>query len=247
MRPGERHSPSHLSRGTYGAKVGVPRVLELLDKYQLPSTFFVPGWVAEHHPRETQSILAAGHEIAHHGYLHSEKPVDMTPEAEEEALLQGIRALQTVTGTTPVGYRCPGGRISDQTFRLLSKHGFLYDSSMMDDERPYIVNVPETGRRLVELPAHFDLDDAPYFLFTFSPTYLRGLYYPDHVYDIWAKEFDGYYRERNAFILMLHPQIIARHSRIDMLERLIRYMRGHTDVQFATHQQIAESFARSQT
>ena len=236
---GERHSPSVLSRGTYGAKIGVPRILELLSRYDIRATFFVPGWVVERHGAAVRSIHNAGHEVAHHGYLHDEKPIDMTPEREAAALDRGTAAIVAVAGKRPLGYRCPGGRISEHTFRLLAERGFLYDSSMMDDERPYRIQVPDVARPLIEIPARFELDDAPYFMFSFGPVYMQGLAHPDHVYDIWAREFEGYYRERATYILMCHPQIIGSHHRIQMLERLVRFIRGHADVQFDTHASIA--------
>jgi len=236
---GDRPSPSVLSRGTYGAKVAIPRLLDLLSTYGIPATFFVPGWVAEHHPDEVRAIHTAGHEVAHHGYLHDEKPADMTAEQEAAALDRGTAALRAVTGERPIGYRCPGGRISTDTFRLLAEREFLYDSSMMDGEKPYHLSVPVGRRPLIEVPGRFELDDAPYFLFAFGPTYMQGLAHPDHVYDIWSREFTGYYRDGSTYILMCHPQIIGSHHRVQMLERLIRFIRGHVNVWFGTHAAIA--------
>jgi peptidoglycan/xylan/chitin deacetylase (PgdA/CDA1 family) len=92
----DRQSPSVLSRGTYGAKVGVPRILDLLGRYDIKATFFTPGWVAEQHPHEVKAIHSAGHEVAHHGYLHQVKPYDMSPAEEWENLERGARALEAV-------------------------------------------------------------------------------------------------------------------------------------------------------
>lgn len=235
----DRQSPSVLSRGTYGAKVGIPRILDLLARYDIRATFFTPGWVAEKHPREVESIHRAGHEVAHHGYLHQVKPLEMTPEEEWDNLERGARALQYVTGTRPVGYRCPGGVISPETFRLLAKGGFLYDSSMMDDERPYLITIPGQDSRLVELPGCFELDDAPYFLFTFSPVYMTGNSDPEKVLRIWQSEFRGIYRDGGLYMIMFHPQVIARHHRMEVLENLIRYIREHPGTVFQRCDDVA--------
>ena len=68
--PANWDRPGVLSQGTYGAKVGVPRIISLLEEEGLPATFFVPGRVAEFHTDKVEAILRAGHEIGHHGYLH---------------------------------------------------------------------------------------------------------------------------------------------------------------------------------
>ena len=238
----DRQSPSVLSRGTYGAKVAVPRILDLLERFDIKATFFTPGWVAEHHPREVEMIHRAGHEIAHHGYLHQVKPLDMTPEEEWENLQRGAEALRAVTGERPVGYRCPGGVISPETFRFLIRAGFIYDSSMMDDERPYRVSVPGQEGTLVELPGSFELDDAPYFLFRFSPVYMTGNSDPNKVLRIWQSEFRGIHRESGLFMIMFHPQVIGRHHRMEVLEELIRYIRGFPGTTFRRCDDVAREF-----
>jgi len=238
----DRQSPSVLSRGTYGAKVGVPRILDLLRRYDIKATFFTPGWVAEQHPQEVKAIHSAGHEVAHHGYLHQVKPYDMSPAEEWENLERGARALEAVTGQRPVGYRCPGAVISPETFGFLVKGGFLYDSSMMDDERPYLIHVPGQTSALVELPGSFELDDAPYFLFSFNPAYRVGNSDPDKVLRIWQTEFRGFYREAALFMIMFHPQVIGRHHRMDILEKLIRYIRGFAGTAFRRCDELAREF-----
>ncbi|ABM56103.1 polysaccharide deacetylase family protein [Verminephrobacter eiseniae] len=108
-----------LSQGTYGAKVGVPRIIETLDEADVPATFFVPGWTAEHHTGRVESILRHGHEVGHHGYLHEwVDPQD--PAREEEIFLKGLQALQRTVGVKPlvsrhrssVGLRWPSKRIA---------------------------------------------------------------------------------------------------------------------------------------
>lgn len=238
----DRQSPSVLSRGTYGAKVAIPRLLGLLERNGIKATFFVPGWVAEQHRREVEAIYRAGHEVAHHGYLHQVKPLDMSPEEEWENLQRGTGALQAVTGERPVGYRCPGAVISPETFGFLIKAGFLYDSSMMDEERPYRINVPGQDGVLAELPGCFELDDAPYFLFQFGPVYMTGNSDPNKVLRIWRSEFRGIYRESGLFMIMFHPQVIARHHRIEVLEELIRYIRGFPGTAFRRCDEVAREF-----
>src|ERR1051326_566837 len=144
--PANAERPGLLSQGTYGAKVAVPLILELLERHGLRQTFFVPGRVGERHPQRVREIIAAGHEIGHHGYTHT-SPQNLTAEAEEAELLRGLEVLRGL-GADPVGYRSPSWEFSPVTIGLLQKHGFAYSSNHMDDIRPYV----HAGSGLVELP-----------------------------------------------------------------------------------------------
>lgn len=209
------------SRGVYGAKVGIYRVLELLQRYDLPATFFVPGYTAETYSDATRAIVRAGHEIAHHGYFH-ERPGKLlhSPEEERAMLERGAAALAQFTGERPLGYRSPAWDLNPESPGHLAQAGFLYDSSLMDDERPYVI---ETGKgRLVELPIDWVLDDFAHF--QFSPPAIQGLSAPSKVLEIWLDEFDGYYESGGCFILTMHPEVIGRHHRLKLLERFIQYM-----------------------
>ena len=111
--PSNWKKPGTLSQGLYGAKVGVPKILELLEESGLRATFFVPGWTAEKHTARVEAILSAGHEVGHHGYLH-EWPDPDDPEGEETALDRGLEALQKTVGVRPKGYRSPAGLLRNQ-------------------------------------------------------------------------------------------------------------------------------------
>jgi peptidoglycan/xylan/chitin deacetylase (PgdA/CDA1 family) len=227
-------TPSFMSRGEYGDRVGVPRILSLLQKHAVVGTFFVPADTARRHPDTVRAIHDRGHEIGHHGDTH-ESPVRLGLEEERRVLLTGLETLEKLTGERPRGYRSPAWDLGPNSIRLLQEYGFLYDSSMMgDDFQLYKVreNGEETG--LVEVPVSWELDDAPHFLFTFSPVYYAGMSAPSKVFEIWKTEFQGAYESGGAFVLTMHPQIIGRYHRMKMLEELIQYISGHQDVWFAS-------------
>ena len=227
-------SPTFLSRGTYGAKVGVPRVLHLLNKYRILATFFVPADTARRHPEAVKEIAARGHEIGHHGDVH-ESPAQLAVADERRILEIGLDTLEKLVGTRPVGYRSPAWDLSEHSARLLEEYGFQYDSSLMgDDFHLYPLKDGERETRVAELPVAWELDDAPHFLFNFFPTYLVGLSAPSKVYEIWASEFDGAYANNGVYVLTMHPQVIGRWHRMVMLEQLLQYIMGHPDVWFAT-------------
>lgn len=232
-------TPSFLSRGEYGARVGVPRILPLLDKYDIKATFFVPADTARRHPHLVKEIHARGHEIGHHGDLH-ENPAKLSLAEEEGVLKTGIETIARLTGERPIGYRSPAWDLSHNTIGLLQKHGFLYDSSMMaDDFRPYWVANKDKQTEIIEIPVSWELDDAAHFFFTFSPVYYTGMAAPDKIFDIWATEFEGAYLNEGIFVLTMHPQLIGRYHRLKMVEKLIQTIAGHADVWFARCTEIA--------
>lgn len=234
--PSVASRPGILSQGTYGAKVAVPRILALLEEKAVPATFFIPGWVAEHHPAEARAIRDAGYEIAHHGYLH-ERADPENPDGEREGFVRGLKALQDVLGVRPVGYRAPGWDLTPITLSLLREHGLFYSSNLMDDVFPYLHE--GMGSPIVELPVQWLLDDAPFFMF--NPRLVnRPIQSAATVFEIWRDEFLGMYEWGGLFDLTMHPQLIGQPSRLLMLRKLIRVMKEHEDVWWATGRQVAE-------
>ena len=230
--------PSLMSMAEYGPSVATPRILDLLDAHSIKASFYIPGYVAETHVALVKEIVRRGHEVGHHGYLH-ESPASLSPQEEQAILEKGIDILSDITGQAPLGYRAPSWELSDRSLALLASYGFLYDSSLMGDDAPYILN-PDTPQRLVEIPIHWLLDDAPHFVYAPAANRLGPMRNPDEVYTSWAAEFEGLYRYGRAFTLTMHPQYIGRPGRLLMLERLIAYIRRFANVEFLRAGDVAE-------
>lgn len=233
--------PGTLSQGTYGAKIGVPRILSLLKDEGLRTTFFVPGWVAEHRTQRVEQILEGGHEVGHHGYLHKWPDPDK-PDEELEEMLLGLEALQRRVGVRPSGYRSPAGETSLHTLQLLTENGFLYDSSLMDDINPYDHVLPDGRTGPVELPWHWSLDDAPFMLSSIKAH--RPIFHNEHLLAIWQAEFRAIHEWGGLFTLVMHPQAIGRPSRMELLRRFIAYTREFQQVWYATGHEIATEWRR---
>jgi len=227
-------SPVDVSQGVYDVKVGVPRVLAMLKRQGIRGTFFIPGAIAEKYPQTAKEIAAAGHEIAHHGYMH-EDCTKLTREKEREMLTRGTEALKRVTGKEPQGTRLSLGKT---TIANLAELGFLYDSSLMDDDQPYRKSIEGKKTTLIELPVCFAFNDTSYFAYTFGLA--KPFLTPREVEVVYRDEFDAMLREGRYCMFMLHPQIIGRASRLDMLERTIEYMKSREGVWFATALEVAE-------
>jgi peptidoglycan/xylan/chitin deacetylase (PgdA/CDA1 family) len=245
MDPDNAHRVGVLSQGQYGPKVGVHRLIELLQRKGLPATLFVPGWVAEKYPDAVQASAAAGWEVAHHGYHHI-PPATQTREEEAESIVKGIDAIQKVTGRIPVGYRSPSWDFSANTLELLSQNGFLYSSNMMDNDAPYLHPVESSAGPIVELPIQWILDDAPFFMF--SRPAVRPISALSNAYEHWSEEFEGLYAERDRnkiYVLTMHPFISGRPSRVRLLEKLIDLIQQHPDVAFYTCEDVARHYQAS--
>ncbi len=240
--PNYINHPSLMSMAEYGPAVATPRILDMLDAHNVPASFYVPGYVAETHPDLVKEIAARGQEVAHHGYMH-EPPSTLTHEQEDDVLKRGIDILGGLTGERPLGYRSPSWELSEHSLDLLAGHGFLYDSSLMGDDAPYIETAPQSGKKLVEIPIHWLLDDAPNFVYAPVANRLGPMRNPDEVYGTWAAEFEGLYRYGRAFVLTMHPQYIGRPGRLLMLERLIEHIKTYPNVQFMRALDAARLFA----
>ena len=232
--------PIALSQGSYGYREGVPRILNLLAKYGVNCTFFVPGMIIERNREVVKEIHAAGHEIAHHSYSHRWVE-SLTPQEEREEFEKTIDLISGLTGRKPLGYRSPAAEFSLQTMDLLLEYGFLYSSNFFDRDSPYkhVVNGKKT--ELIELPFAWVLDDAPFFLYSIQLTG-RVMMPPSAVFEHWSAEFDTLYAENKCFVLAMHPQLIGRPSRITLLERLIHHIRSHKRSWVARCDEVAQTF-----
>jgi len=230
-------SIGRLSWGQYGNRRGVPRILETLKAADVPATFFVPAVAALLHPDEQKRVIAEGHEIGLHGWIH-EVNTKVPPEKERELHLRAADTLEKITGIRAVGMRTPSWDFSAVTLEIERELGLLYDSSLMADDDPYelVENGVPTG--MVELPVEWIRDDAVYFnmnRFTAHRPYTP----PPAVLDIFKREFDRAYQEGGLFLLTMHPHVSGYRSRIFILEELIQHIKQHDDVWFGTHADIA--------
>jgi peptidoglycan/xylan/chitin deacetylase (PgdA/CDA1 family) len=230
--PANAERPGVLSQGTYGAKVAVPLILDLLRDHGIVATFFVPGRVAERHPERVEAIVAAGHELAHHGYTHT-SPTSLSRDEEEAELVKGLEVLRSF-GADVTGYRSPAWDFSEHTGSLLQANGFVYSSNFMDDLRPY----RREGTSLVEVPIQWILDDAAHFWFD-GDSWTKKISTASEVREIWEGEFRGYRRLGGAFVLTMHPQVIGRPYRLEMLDAFMTSVQAHDDVWIATCREIA--------
>jgi peptidoglycan-N-acetylglucosamine deacetylase len=228
--------PVPLSVGEYGATTSVPRILDVLDRHRVPATFFIPAMSAMLHPDMVQAIVSRHrHEVGVHGWVHEFWPGVGDAAKEQRLLAQSIEYLTKATGKRPVGVRAPSSGFSPQTFDLIRKAGFVYDSSLLAADEPYEIVSHGQPTGVVELPISEVGNDYVYY----GETANGSLPSPDAVFAIYKAEFDLAFEERTLFVLTQHPHVGGRRSRIVQLERLIGYMQSKGQVWFATLEEVA--------
>jgi peptidoglycan/xylan/chitin deacetylase (PgdA/CDA1 family) len=234
--PGTADRMSVISHQAYGPLVGVPRLLDLLERHGIRSTFFVPGYTAHRYPDVVRRFVDAGHEIAHHGYLH-EQPTALTVAEEIDAIDRGLAALQEVAGVRPMGYRAPMWDLSWRTPALLAERGFLYDSSLMDADTPYELAVG--GTSLVEIPIQWALDDWEQYCFLPDITGSGLIETPAKAVELWRTEFRAMREAGGCWVLTNHPFLSGRPSRAAALSELMAEVVACGDVWVAPLGDIA--------
>jgi peptidoglycan/xylan/chitin deacetylase (PgdA/CDA1 family) len=252
-------SATPVSRGEFGVDVGTPRILELLKKHRILSSWYIPGHTLETYPDRCRQVCDGDHEIGHHGWTHV-PPALLTRQEEEDGLVRANEQIKKLTGRYARGYRSPSWDLSSHSVELLLKHGFLYDSSMMgNDFMPYRVRQGDLitldkpavfGKttRLIEMPVSWTLDDHPHFEFIRTNDWiLPGLMNPNLVLEDWINDFN--YMKKNmewgVIIYTFHPYVIGRGGRMAILEKLIRKLKDSGAV-FTTVEAAAAEYEKKQ-
>ena len=232
-----------ISQGQYGGRRGSPRILDCLARHGVPASFFMPAVAAMLHPDEPRRVIAEGHELAIHSWIH-ELNGPLGYDAERDLTYRAADVLEKLSGVRPDGMRTASWDFSPHTLRIVREMGLLYDSSLMGDDEPYelLEEGQETG--VVELPVEWIRDDAVYFNMDRASS-LRPYTSPDAVLSIFMHEFEAAYREKGLFLLTMHPHHSGHRSRIFILEEVIRLAKAKGDVWFATHADIARHCAEA--
>jgi peptidoglycan-N-acetylglucosamine deacetylase len=239
----QSNDPIALSMGRIEPRVAVPLLLAMLDEFDIKSTFFVPGWVAEKHTPMVEDILRHGHDIEHHGYLH-EPPGTFKSEGEEEAaLVKGIETLERLTGRRPRAYRSPFWEFSQNTIPLLERYGFEYTGDLMDTLLPdyHVVNGRTTT--MINLPGHWILDDLAHFYYHISAR--KTILSCRQVLELYKEELEGIHAYGGLFTLTMHPQASGRPSRVMMLREFLGFLKSRKDIWVTSPGELVDYWRKS--
>ncbi len=225
-----------ISELQYGPKVGVPRILDLYERYDLKQSFYIPAWCIEHYPDTVDAIVEAGHEVGHHGYIH-EHPNERSLDEEKYWLQKSIEVIGRHTGQRPRGYRAPLYKFSENTLELLLDEGFTYDASLMADDVPYLIESDKGN--LVEIPSYWGLDDWPPYVHMSDINFMMPIKAPSEAIVAFRDEFDAAWENGGLWVAVWHPFVTGRLARLRVVEQLIQYMLNKGDVWIASMEEIA--------
>lgn len=228
---------STMSHQAYGPRVGVPRIIELLARYELPATFFVPGMTAERWPGTVEAIVEAGHEVGFHTHEHR-PPLSLSAEEEREDFERGLAALRRATGAQPRGFRASYWQLTETALQALVDHAFTHDASLMDDDRPYRLRYG--GGELAELPVHWLMDDWEQYAYLPDPDIGSLIETPAKAVEVWTSELDAMRRTHGLFVLTAHPFISGRPSRVEGIASFVEWALERGDVRFSRADELAE-------
>jgi peptidoglycan/xylan/chitin deacetylase (PgdA/CDA1 family) len=227
LRPGQ---VDHAGRkwADYGGKVGVWRILRLLDRCGVPGTFALNARCAELYPEAAAQILRSGHEIAAHGYTQDQLQVSMTQDQERAAIRLSLDVLERVTGRRPRGWFSPVLSFTEHTHRILAEERLLYHGDAADFDLP--VRTEHDGGAIVAFPATDFSDNR---VLRASPRVLL---------DVYKDTFDYLYRNEPLALLGLaiHAHAGGRPLVVAIFEQILNYFRQFSDVWFARVDEIAQ-------
>ncbi|KAK0260931.1 hypothetical protein LTR35_013351 [Friedmanniomyces endolithicus] len=264
---GAPQNPTNVSRGVYGATVGIDRLLILFAKSNIKATFFTPAHSLESFPSQIAKIRDAGHEIGLHGYTH-EYISQLSAQQQQDVLSRSIDVLTKFCGgRRPRGYTAPAWSTSKELIPQLEAAGVVYDHSFMHhDFQPYFAPdgretwvetdhakaaeawmSPMTRIRpswVVEIPANWHLDDWPPLQPIPGRPGAQGFVDTSVVEKLWLEQFDFAYREYETFIfpMSIHPQVSGKPHVILMHERIIAYINKHEGVEWMPLEDMAKEF-----
>jgi peptidoglycan-N-acetylglucosamine deacetylase len=260
-------SPSDIQRGMFAGEVGSPRLLTLLDREEIASTWFIPGHSLETFPEQMAAVAASGHEIGAHGYSH-ENPIALSEQQERDVMGRSVELITKLTGQPPRGYVAPWWETSERGALLLKEFGFSYGHSQnYHDFLPFYARVGDQWTKpdysqpaatwmkplvrgqevdIVEFCGNWYLDDLPPMMFIKQSPNSHGFVNPRDIEQLWRDQFDWVYREMDYAVLpiTLHPDVSGRPQVLLMLERFLDYLRGHAGVSFRSFSYAADDFRR---
>jgi peptidoglycan/xylan/chitin deacetylase (PgdA/CDA1 family) len=220
----------------YGPEVGVPRIVEMCSHFGIKQTFFVPGWCAEQHPKAVELMVKNGHEVATHGYLH-EYPNELTKDHEQFWTHKATEAITKITGQRPRGYRAPWYKYSKHSTDILVDEGYLWDTSLMGDDNPYIIK--SAKGELVELPSRWQLDDWPQFVHNHDLEFMMPIAAPSYAMEVYMAEFYAMWEHGGIWLNCFHPFCSGQVARLMMVQEMIGKMLAKGDVWIATGEEVA--------
>ena len=222
----------------YGVRVGIWRLMAVLDRLGLKAGVLLNSDVCGHYPVIVEECVKRGWEILGHGMTNSQFLAGMSEDQERDVIRTVVRTIKEATGKAPRGWLGPALAETFNTPDLLAEEGIAYVCDWCNDDQPYEIKVRKG--RLLSVPYGIELNDIPMFL-EFKAT-------PDEFRQAICDQFDQLYAEGaetgRVMCIALHPFIIATPWRIKYLEQALQHILRHKDVWVTTAGEIADWYTK---
>ena len=223
----------------YGNRVGLWRMLALLDEFHVRATVSLNIALLDHFPEIGEAIIDRGWAVMSHGLYNTRFLYGMTEGEEREFYRDNIDSLARLTGLQLKGILTPAVTNTPRTPALIAEAGLAYHADWVHDDQPAPILVP--SGRLISMPYSYDLNDAP--LWDGRP------YSADYLVDVCRRQFDRLYYEGEAngmvMCVALHPYQIGQPHHAEVLHEILDYLCGRDDVWYATGDEIAEYYLQN--
>ncbi len=223
----------------YGNRVGIWRLMEVLDKFGIRATASLNADICIHHPQIVRAGVERGWEFMGHNITNTVRLTELDEQAERATISQCVRIIAETSGQRPNGWLGSALAENWNTLEYLIDEGFLYVADWTNDDQPYLMTVGK--RRIASIPYSYEVNNSPF------------LYYRNGTIDEFEKltcrQFDVLYEEGaksgRVMAICLHPFIIGVPHRIRGLEKALSYIASHDKVWFATGSEIIQHYTSS--
>lgn len=239
-RPDGSVDTQDLTNRQYGGKIGIWRLLRILDRHDIKCTFFICGAAADRYPEATRAIAQREHDIAGHGYFH-EALWRLTRDAEDEVFSRTLGALERGTGRRPLGSRSCAA--SQYTLHTAAKMGLAWDSSMWNDDYPYLLDLGG-GRTLVEIPLTINNDINFMGGGITPPAYVQGRFRSaKNALEAWKAEFEACLNDPSGKPKMMtfcvHDYMTGHACSSKAFDEFLQYVKNDERVWITTYSKMA--------
>jgi allantoinase len=221
----------------YGNRIGVFRLMKVLDRHGIRATVALNSNLCAVHPEIMQEGDKRGWEWMGHNETNSVRLNEVPSEEEERIIKSTFATIEQATGTRPSGWLGTGLQETWHTLDHLADQGCEYVCDWVNDDQPYTMTL-EGGRRIVSMPYSYEIND--------KPAFEKKMVSADGFGDMIRRQFDVLYQEGaesgRVMAICLHPYIIGQPHRIGALDAALEYICGHKDVWLATGREITRHF-----
>ncbi len=232
------------SVGSFGPDTGARRILDILDEFNLKATWFIPATIVEENVELVKTIIAAGHELAHHGLDHT-SDYGATFEEQKAYILRSQDMFERAVGVRAVGCRNTGPLLPETEQWMYTEGGFIYSSPGCNPEYLDYYTVGGVKTQAVNITCPDELDDYIMSVYNSYPQVLVGL--PrvacyTGIYQKFIRETEGALRYGQSISASFHPQVCSHPGRALLLRDYCRYLSEHSEIWCAPCAEVAKYF-----